>query len=489
MNLAERLLKAQVLTPEQVGRALDRQKIYRGFLAKHLLDLNLIDPETLARYVTPYPAVPQTFAEIGLPESLLAQLLLKHCFFRDSITVREMSEALKIPEHLVESLIEYLKSQKCLDIRPRDVLRPEPGHLAVEIHYTLSELGKRRAEQFLELNSYVGPAPVPLKDYWDWVEAQTIQRIGVSEARLREVFADYVVSDELFYKIGPAITSGRAIFLFGPSGNGKTLLAKCIGESFEDTVFIPSALYVHGQVIRLFDEVNHRPAYLPPDAPRHDGRWILCRRPVVVTGGEMTEETLELQFNPILKYYEAPHQLRANNGVFIIDDFGRQKVSPRQLLNRWMHPLESRMDFLTLHTGQQFSVPFDMLIIFCTNLDPFSLADAAFLRRIRHKVYVGHVSPEDYLEIFRRTCQQYGIAFDADLVREMMARHYFEASRPLDACHPRDLIENLLDLAKFVGKPAELKAEELDYAFRSYFVKPTGIGDHDMVPDLPRSMP
>jgi hypothetical protein len=488
MNLAERLLKAQVLTPEQLGRALDRQKLSRGFLAKHLLDLNLIDPEVLAKFITPYPPVPQTFAEMGIPESMLAQLMLKHCFFRDAASSRDMAEAMRIPEHLVEQLINYLKTQKCIDIRPRDVLRPEPGHLAVDIHYTLSELGKNRAEQFLELNSYVGPAPVPLKDYWDWVEAQTVQRVEVSEERLREVFKDFVVPEEMFYKIGPAVISGRAVFLFGPSGNGKTLIAKCVGDVFEDAVFIPYALYVHGQIVRLFDEVNHKPIYLPSDAPKHDGRYVLCRRPVVVTGGEMTNDSLELQFNPILRYYEAPHQLRANNGVFIIDDFGRQKVSPRQLLNRWMHPLESRMDFLTLHTGQQFSVPFDMLIIFCTNLDPFSLADAAFLRRIRHKIYIGHVSPDDYLEIFRRACALQDIPFQEDIVREMMARHYFQASRPLDACHPRDLIDNLVDLAKFTGQEPRLTAESLDYAFRSYFVKPTGVADHDMVPDGPKPM-
>jgi hypothetical protein len=488
MNLAERLLKAEVLTQEQLARALDRQRLYRGFLAKHLLDLNLIDPEVLGRFVSPYPPAPQTFAELGLPETLLAQLMLKHCFFREAVTSKDMAEALKIPEHLVESLINYLKSQKCLDIRPRDVLRPEPGHLAVEIHYNLSDLGKRRAEQFMEMNNYVGPAPVPLKDYWDWVEAQTVQAVEVSEVRLKEVFADYVVPDDLFYKVGPAIISGRAVFLFGPSGNGKTLIARCIGEAFEDAVYIPYALYVHGQVIRMFDEVNHKPVYLPPDAPRHDGRWILCRRPVVITGGEMTEESLELQFNPVLKYYDAPHQLRANNGVFIIDDFGRQKISPRGLLNRWMHPLESRQDFLTLHTGQQFSVPFDMLIIFCTNLDPFSLADAAFLRRIRHKIYLGHVSPEDYIEIFRRVCAQHGIGFNEEIVRDMMGRHYFQASRALDACHPRDLVDNLIDLSRFMGRQPQLTAEDLDYAFRSYFVKSMGVMDHDTMPDQPKPM-
>jgi hypothetical protein len=480
MNLASRLLKEQVLTPEQLAPALYRQKKYRGFLGRHLLDLRLVLPEVLAGFISPHPPEPQSLEETGLPAGFLAQLALKHYFYRDSMSTRELSRDLKLPEPLTERLVEHLKEQKFLHIKPRDAVLQQ-AHLAMQMRYTLSDLGKNHAEQCLEANRYVGPAPVPLEDYWDWVEYQTIQQVKVKKSRLKEVFGDYVVSEALLDKIGPAINSGRSIFLFGPSGNGKTITANCIGAAFEDPVFVPYALYVYGQVIRLFDEVNHQLAPFGADGPKYDARWLRCRRPVVVAGGEMTEDALELNFNPILKFYEAPHQLRANNGIFIIDDFGRQKISPRQLLNRWMYPLETRQDFCCLHTGQQFAVPFDQLIIFSTNLNPYSLADEAFLRRIRHKIYLGYVSPDQYLEIFRRACARHGIAFDPEVIRDMMARYYVITSRPLCACHPRDLVENLVDRARFMDQAPHLSSSELDYVCQTYFVKPMGITDYDAV--------
>ena len=283
----------------------------------------------------------------------------------------------------------------------------------------------------------------------------------------------------LFEEIGPAVVSGRSLFLFGPSGNGKSVLAKAIGEAFTDAVFIPYALYVHGQIIRVFNEFNHRRMAEGEEQRDHDGRWILCRRPVVVAGGEMTEAALEPQYNPVAHFYEAPHQIKANNGVLIIDDFGRQKISARQLLNRWMLPLESRQDFCNLHTGQQFSLPFDQLLIFCTNLDPNTLADEAFLRRIHHKIYIGDVTPEQYVEIFRRESARLGLAFDRETVESIFEPHYLAPNRPFRACHPRDLLENLLDSARFSGKPPKLTRQALEQACHSYFVKEAAILDYD----------
>jgi hypothetical protein len=479
VNLANRLLKAEVLSPEQLGQSLHRQKKLRGFLADHIIALGLMKPEGLADFVPPFPTAPETFEDIGLPKNFLAQLLLKHAFFCYAFTARGMSESLMIPEHLVELLIEYLKQQKYLDICPRDFLSSSPGHLATEIRYSLSGAGKENAAQQVEFNSYVGPAPVSLEDYWDWVEVQTIRKEEISSERIREAFKDYVVPEVLFNEIRPAIASGRSIFLFGPSGNGKTALARCVGEIFRDSVYIPYALYVHGQIIRVYDEFIHEAAAVPLEAQRHDARWVLCRRPVVIAGGEMTEAALEPKYNPVSKYYEAPHQVQANNGLFIIDDFGRQKISPQQLLNRWMFPLEARQDFCNLHTGQQFAVPFDQLIIFSTNLDPYALADEAFLRRIRHKVFIGEVTMEQYLEIFRRACEQYGLAFDQDIIQAMLARYYVPTSRPLRACHPRDLLENLIDNARSLGQAPQLTYDGIDAACQSYFIKSRGIVDYD----------
>jgi hypothetical protein len=490
VNLATRLLKARALSPEQLSQALHRQKKSRGFLASHLLDLGIMDPEELAKFISPYPPVPQTFEEIGLPENFLANLFLKHAFFRYSFTLREMSEALKIPMEPVELLNDYLKQQKFVDISPRDLLSPLPSHLATEIRYTLSDSGKKAAAQELEFNSYVGPTPVNLEDYWDWVESQTIQQVEVKETQLREAFRDYVVSESLFEEIGPAIASGRSIFLFGPSGNGKTALASCLGEVSHDSVFIPYALYVQGQIIRVFDESNHQRVSSPQKAPAlgRDLRWVLCRRPLIIAGGEMSESALEPKYNPVSKYYEAPHQIQANNGVFIIDDFGRQKIAPKELLNRWMYPLDTRQDFCNLHTGQQFAVPFDQLIIFCTNLDPNTLADEAFLRRIRSKIFIGYISQEEYLEIFRRVCERYGLRFDQKIVQKLMKRFYRQTSRPLRACHPRDLIEKLIDRAKFKGETPQLNYEALHLACQTYFIKDTGMVDYDDTSNEPRTI-
>lgn len=479
MNLAKRLLQADALSPQQLSQALHRQKKLRGFLGDHLIALGLLQSAEVAEFVPPFPLVPQTFEEIGLPENFLAQLLLKHAFFHYTFTCREMSEALGIPEHLVEVLIEYLQQQKYVDISPRDVLTKTPLHLATEIRYTLSGSGKESAAQQLEFNSYVGVVPITLEDYWDWVEAQSVQKVHVTTARLHEAFKDYVVPQELFNEIQPAIASGRSIFLFGPSGNGKTALARCIGEIFEDSVYIPYALYVHGQIIRIFDEFIHEPKVSASPAQGQDARWVQCRRPVVIAGGEMTEAALEPKYNPVSKYYEAPHQVQANNGVFIIDDFGRQKISPQKLLNRWMFPLETRQDFCSLHTGQQFAVPFDQLIIFCTNLDPYALADEAFLRRIRHKVFIGEVSTEQYLEIFRRVCDQYGVNFDGPAIQAMVEKYYVQSGRPFRACHPRDLIENLSDRARSLGQEPQLTYQALDLACQSYFIKSRGTVDYD----------
>jgi len=478
MNLAQHLLKAGVLTPEQLAPALYRQKRNRTFLAKHLLDLDLVEPEVLKRFLYPDPPIPETLEDTGLSQTLLIQLLLKQAYYRETFSIREMTLDLRISPKLLEPLIAFLKAQNLLFARPRDAMGSR-NRMSMEMYYALTEQGRTSAEQALEANRYVGPAPVPLEDYWDWVERQTIHQVKVELSRLQEVFSELEVDPGFLHKIGPAVNSGRCIFLFGPSGNGKTVISNAIGNAFEDAVYIPYALYVNGNIIRLYDQVNHRQVPGNGQVPKHDPRWVLCQRPVVIVGGEMTEDALELRFNPLLKFYEAPHQLRANNGVFIIDDFGRQKMSPRQLLNRWMYPLQTRQDFCCLHTGQQFAVPFDQLIIFSTNLNPLSLADEAFLRRIRHKIFIGYVTPKQYLSIFRRVCQERDIEFDEKIVRGIMNRYYLVAARPLSACHPRDLVENLVDRARFLGETPRLGAKELDSICQTYFVNRADIADYD----------
>jgi len=315
----------------------------------------------------------------------------------------------------------------------------------------------------------VGAAPVTLSDYASQVRRQNLKRPAVGPERLEQIFKGLVLAPDLVDCLGPALMSGKPLFLYGPSGNGKTSLALRLGELWDDFILIPYALYVEGHVIRVFDEITHRPAP-NGDATAGDRRWVWCRRPAVVVGGELTLAMLDLAYNPTLKFYEAPAQLKANNGLFIVDDFGRQQITPQELLNRWITPLENRQDFLCLHTGQKFAIPFDQFIIFATNLEPRSLVDDAFLRRLRSKVKVDYVTRTQFVEIFRLYCDQYHLEFNPEAVEYLLGRYYDDGQRPLIACHPRDLLEQVLDYCRFHRLTPSLTPENLDRACQSYFV-------------------
>ena len=314
----------------------------------------------------------------------------------------------------------------------------------------------------------MGPAPISLEDYWHQVRLQSIKLTRVTPPRLNQAFQNLVISPDLLGLLGPAAVSGKPLFLYGPPGNGKTTIAQRLGGMWDDAILVPYAMYVEGNVIRVFDEVTHQEAIPGPEVG--DRRWVRSRRPVILVGGELTLGMLDLAFNPTLKYYEAPLQLKANNGMFIVDDFGRQQVSPQELLNRWIIPLENHQDFLCLHTGHKFSIPFDQFLVFATNLEPRTLVDDAFLRRIRSKVKVTHVNREQFLEIFKINCVHYQIAYDDDAVNYLLENYYDNTQRSMDACHPRDLLEQIIDYSLFNQIPSTLSRENLDRACRIYFV-------------------
>ncbi|MEW6387670.1 MAG: ATPase [Thermodesulfobacteriota bacterium] len=419
----------------------------------------------------PGRAVPQSLADLKVPEIFLANLTLKHCFFLDVFTLAELGERLKLSTTVLTQLVEYLRREKYLEVRGPDPLKPVANPLSLANRYSLLESGKRRAGQLLEYDAYVGPAPVTLEDYWQQVNSQTITLQAVTPARLARAFEGLVISQELLDQLGPAAVSGKPLFLYGPPGNGKTTIALRLGNIWDDAVLVPHALYVEGNVIRVFDEINHQAVNGPEGGSEPgDRRWVRCRRPAVLVGGELTLSMLDLAFNPTLKYYEAPLQLKANNGIFIVDDFGRQQISPQELLNRWIIPLENQQDFLCLHTGQKFAIPFNQFLVFATNLEPRTLVDDAFLRRIRSKVKVNHVTREQFLDIFRLACGQYQVEFDPEMVAYLLAQYYDGDQRRLDACHPRDLLEQILDYCNFHQIPLALTRENLDRACRTYFV-------------------
>jgi predicted ATPase with chaperone activity len=310
------------------------------------------------------------------------------------------------------------------------------------------------------------------------VESQSIRNILVDEPAVRKAFAGIVISENLISRLGPAVSSGAPIFIYGPAGNGKTTIAEAIGNALPETIYIPYSILVGGQIVGVFDPVNHTPVKDPPTAAgdgfdsegEGDQRWVKVHRPVVITGGELTMRMLDLEFNPIAKFYEAPLQLKANNGLFIVDDFGRQQISPQQLLNRWIINLDRQIDFLSLHTGMKFEIPFDQLVIFATNLEPRTLVDEAFLRRIRYKIHVDDPTESQFYEIFQLVCEQKGVRFENETVDYLIREYYQRHRRPLRACHPRDLVEHVIDLARFNEVQPQLTPQALDHICRTYFI-------------------
>lgn len=412
---------------------------------------------------------PKALQDLGVPEIFLADLVMKQAFYLNQFTLGELSGRLKLPSSLVSPLVDYLKAEKYLEVRGPDPLKPASNGLGLTNRYALTEGGKKRAAQLLELDAYVGPAPVSLGDYWQQVQRQSFRGQRVTRDRLQQAFAGLVLTPDLLDKLGPALMSGKPLFLYGPPGNGKTTIALRLGEVWDDAVLIPYALYVEGCVIRVFDEITHK-ALNHTVSPDTDQRWVLCRRPVIIVGGELTLDMLDLAYNPNLKYYQAPLQLKANNGLFIVDDLGRQQLRPQELLNRWIIPLENRQDFLCLHTGQKFAIPFDQFLVFATNIEPRSLMDESFLRRLRAKVKVDHVSREQFVEIFRQVCLQHQLPFQDQVVEQLLSRYYEKRERPMNGCHPRDLVEHILDYCDFHDQPRKLTPELLEHACQIYFV-------------------
>lgn len=413
--------------------------------------------------------------ETGLNQGFVADMALKVLYFQGQATGYQIAETLHLPFTMVMApIMDFLKREQMCEVRGSG------GLGSGSYQYVITSKGAARARDQLERSTYVGPAPVPYEDYVAAMRSQGGGRLRVNERMMRQALADLVLEERVFAKVGPAVNSSKSIFLYGPSGNGKTTIAECVGRMvLGDDIYIPYALTVDGQVILLFDEINHVAVTANGEkvttgslgAHRMDARWIRIRRPVIIVGGELTMDGLELKYDPNNKYYEAPFQMKANGGMFLIDDFGRQQVRPRDLLNRWIVPMEKNTDFLTLHTGRKIEVPFELLLVFSTNLPPRDLVDEAFLRRIRHKIEVPPPDFENYREIFKRACAQRNIAYDEQAVRYLLQEYYVKVERKLRANHPRDLLDQIVDIAGYMGVAPQLSKELLDRAAESYFVE------------------
>lgn len=429
------------------------------------------------------PPEPTSIAESGLGMGFLTDLVLKVVYFYGNITGQQLSEVTKLPYlNVLDKVLEFLKLEEYVDI-----IGTQGGFSERSFQYVLGTKGRLKVNEVLDRSQYAGPAPVPLESYIAMVNRQAIGEMTVNARVVRDGFNGLVINDRMLDKIGPAANSARSLFLYGPPGNGKTTIAEGIANMLGGLVLIPYTVEIDGQIIKVFDPLNHRPVPMPSapepepigpfgNAPsgapaQPDQRWVVCKRPQVVVGGELILEQLELIFDPIAKIYEAPYQLKANGGLFLIDDFGRQKCRPQDLLNRWIVPLEKKFDYLALQTGKKLQVPFDVLIVFSTNLSPKDLVDDAFLRRIRHKLEVPNPSPDEFREIFKLVCKAKKIPYNDDGLRYLVQEHYLKVRRDLRACHPRDLCDQILDEAKYRGTQPAMTKELLDRACEAYFVK------------------
>jgi predicted ATPase with chaperone activity len=422
------------------------------------------------------PPVPESLRDTGLTASFVGDLLLKTLYNLGPRSGTQLGEALCLPYRVLDDMMVEFQQRSFVALRG-------PGqHSRASYIFDLTAAGRERAQEALEASRYVGPAPVPLEQYRDCVERQSVHQVHLSREHIRQGFDALVLSDSFLARIGPAVSSARSLFLFGAAGNGKTLIAETIASIMGGTIYVPHAILVEGQVIAVHDPVYHRApdsdvisdgaagSLWRSDTTGRDLRFIAARRPVVLTGGELTLQQLELRYDAHTRIYQAPVHVKANGGVLILDDFGRQHVEPRMLLNRWMIPLEQRKDLLTLQTGSKFPVPFDTLLIFATNLEPTHLVEESFLRRIRYKVHVDSPTREQYVEIFRRCCAQNALTFAEAAVDHIYNEWYARRGIPARACHPRDILDHVRDMAQYFGTERTLTAEVLDHACEAYFL-------------------
>jgi hypothetical protein len=377
-----------------------------------------------------------------------------------------------LPFAFIEQTLRFLSDEGYCSATGVHTSTLEPGEpLNAGTQHMISSTGRQRARELLDINQYAGPAPVPISDYAALAARQSQVDGQVNRARLHDAFSHLVLSEQVLDHLGPALSARQAVFLHGPPGNGKTTIAEASAGLLGPPLFIPRALYAHGEVIRFFDPIHHVP--IDRELPAHDRRWQLAHRPAVKVGGELTPRMLELGFDPVLGFYEASMQLKANGGLFLIDDFGRQQnMSPRDLLNRLIVPLEKKVDYLNIaRAGTSVPVPFTCLVMLSTNLRPQNLMDEAFLRRVHFKVHVPDPTPDEYREIWRRECVDAGLRMDEALIDGLLRDHYVMKGRDLHGSHPRDLLSHMIHAAKYLGRPAEFSRDLLDLACETYFVE------------------
>ena len=411
------------------------------------------------------PSEPSTLSETGLPVSLVESLIIKRLAIVGISSGRQLANDLCLPFHLLDKMFQHLRSHQLIVHQGSAPLN--------DYNYALTDSGRERATVASQACSYVGPAPVPLMDYVLSAEAQTIRAESPKRDQLKQAFRDISINEALFESLGPAVNSGAGLFLYGEPGNGKSTLAQRITQCFGHEIWVPHAIFEDGQIIKFFDAAYHQRSQDDSDtllsAAAYDKRWVKIRRPTVVVGGELTMDSLEIRHDPNSNVSEASLQMKSNCGCLLVDDFGRQRIEPQELLNRWIVPLESRVDFLTLSTGKKIQVPFEQLIIFSTNLEPSDLVDEAFLRRIPYKIEIGDPDQVEFHELFEIYCDRIDCEYKKEVVDYLLETHFVACKRRLRRCHPRDLLSQIRSFCVYNELPMEMRNEYFDRVVKSYF--------------------
>ncbi len=417
------------------------------------------------------PPQPRVIEETGLPFSFICDLVLKILYFNGSMLGREIAAHTCLRFAILETALKFIADEGYTSTAGVRMTSLAPGEsISAAMEHQISSTGRQKARELMDLNQYAGPAPVPMSEYTAMAEQQATVDGWVTRSRLHEAFSHPVLADSVLDHLGPALSAREAVFLHGPPGNGKTSIAEAAAALIGPPVFVPRALYVHGEVIRFFDPIHHAP--ITRELPPHDNRWQLVQRPAVKVSGELTPRMLELSYDSTLGFYEASMQLKANGGLFLVDDFGRQQnMLPRDLLNRLIVPLEQRVDYANIsRAGTTVAVPFTCLLILSTNMRPQNLMDEAFLRRVHFKVHVPDPTEAQYREIWRRRCAQEGVRFDEGVLTRLIERTYTAKGRAMHGSHPRDLLNHIIHAARYFGRPVMMTDELMDWACESYFV-------------------
>ena len=478
MRIGDLLVAARLVKPEEIDAALKRQLSSGGRLGENLVAIGAIKAEALEAFLNQVPSVPASLKETGVDPADLLNLLMKIILVRGTETVSAFTEAIRLPRKVVGELLEQAVASQLLRVL---------GSMGTtgldDLRYAFTEKGRKWANEALAMSAYAGPAPVSLTDYSDRLLRQKVTNETISWPRIQNAFSDLDITEAFIDQIGPAVRSGRATLLYGPAGNGKTSVAQRLGHVFASVIYIPHAVMIEGQVMRVFDPNLHYPIAdaKPAEAAAEktsitlrredfDMRWVPCRRPFVVAGGELTLEMLDLRHEAAANFYEAPLHVKASGGCLLIDDFGRQIVSPTALLNRWIVPLENRMDYLKLHTGKSFGLPFEALVIFSTNLEPADLMDPAFLRRIPYKLEVGGPSRDAFRRIFEKISKTHGMSLPEDIF-DYIVGELDKRGTELANYQPRFLIDQIVAACGFREQTPQFDRKLVDYAISNLSVR------------------